>query len=389
MIRVAVIGANGFIGSRAVEMLHLEGLADVRPVVRSVSRLARAARFDLDWRVADARDRAALAAALTGCDVVVHAVAGDRDTILGTLSPLYEAAQAAGVRRLVYLSSAAVHGQDPDPGTDERSALSARQPLPYNALKVRAERALLDLRERGDVEVVIVRPGIVYGPRSRWTAAFADDLLAGVAYLVDGGAGICNGVYVDNLVRAIHLAFAPPAADKEAFLVGDAEQYTWADLYRPIAAALGVDLDAVASVAYEEQRVDWWDHFQAARQTSAARSVLSLFPMRLRAAAYAAVDAWRANGRAAPDRWGAPAARAPRATREMALLQRCRYKLPSAKAARVLGYRPSVAFDEACRRSVGWLEFAGYPVRTSSGDDRRRDSATAGAALREAAGERS
>jgi hypothetical protein len=73
----------------------------------------------------------------------------------------------------------------------------------------------------------------------------------------------------------------------------------------------------------------------------------------------------------------------------MALLQRCRYKLPSAKAARVLGYRPSVAFDEACRRSVGWLEFAGYPVRTSSGDDRRRDSATAGAALREAAGERS
>ena len=386
MMRVAVVGANGFIGSRAVELLHLEGLAAVRPVVRNLSRLARAARFDLDWRVADARDRAALTDALKDCEVVVHAVAGDRNTILGTLAPVYAAAETAGVRRLVYLSSAAVHGQDPAPGTDEESALSNSQPLPYNAHKIRAERALGDLRRRGRVEVVILRPGIVYGPRSRWTAAFADDLVAGRAYVVDGGAGICNGVYVDNLVRAIQLALDAPGADGEAFLVGDAEQYTWADLYRPIAAALGFGLDAVPSVAYAEGRVDWWDRFEAARQTSAARRVLSLVPMRLRAAAYAAVDAWRANGRAAPDGWTTAGPPAPRATREMALLQRSRWKLPSAKAARVLGYRPSVAFDEACRRSIGWLEFAGYPVRASFAADRGRASTAARDALGTAAG---
>jgi len=62
----------------------------------------------------------------------------------------------------------------------------------------------------------------------------------------------------------------------------------------------------------------------------------------------------------------------------MALLQRCRWKLPSTKAARVLGYRPSVAFDEACRRSIGWLEFAGYPVHGAAGDARPAVGATLG-----------
>src|SRR5512142_1562316 len=103
-MRIAVVGAGGFIGSRVVEMLHLENAADVRPVVRTVAGLARSVRFALDDRVADARDRAALADAFAGCDVVVHAVAGGRDTILGTLAPVYEAASIAGVRRLVYLS---------------------------------------------------------------------------------------------------------------------------------------------------------------------------------------------------------------------------------------------------------------------------------------------
>jgi hypothetical protein len=46
----------------------------------------------------------------------------------------------------------------------------------------------------------------------------------------------------------------------------------------------------------------------------------------------------------------------------MALLHSCRYKLPSDKAEAVLGYRPPVSFPEACRRCVGWLAFADYPV---------------------------
>jgi hypothetical protein len=46
----------------------------------------------------------------------------------------------------------------------------------------------------------------------------------------------------------------------------------------------------------------------------------------------------------------------------MELLHRCQYKLPHDKAARMLGYAPVVSFEEACRRTIGWLAFAGYPV---------------------------
>jgi hypothetical protein len=46
----------------------------------------------------------------------------------------------------------------------------------------------------------------------------------------------------------------------------------------------------------------------------------------------------------------------------MALLYQCEYKLPFEKATKTLGYRPIVAYPEACRRSIGWLNFAGYPV---------------------------
>ena len=56
------------------------------------------------------------------------------------------------------------------------------------------------------------------------------------------GRGICNSIYVDNLVHAIYLAATQPTIDREIFLLGDQECVTWADLYRPIAKALGYEL---------------------------------------------------------------------------------------------------------------------------------------------------
>ena len=93
MLKLGVLGANGFIGSRLVETFHLEGLADVRPIVRNVSGVSRLARFDLDYHVGNALDRSSLRTAFKGCDVVVHAVAGDRKTILRSVERVYRAAQ--------------------------------------------------------------------------------------------------------------------------------------------------------------------------------------------------------------------------------------------------------------------------------------------------------
>lgn len=359
-LKVAVLGANGFIGNRTVERLHLEGRAQVRPVVRSFGSLARLARFDLDYRIANALDHNALRTAFAGCEVVVHAVVGDPDVILGSAEATYTAAQAAGVRRLVYLSTASVHGQAPVPGTDETSSLSSRQSLTYNNAKVLAERKLRRLRAKGSVELVMLRPGIVFGPRSRWITGLVDDLLSGRAYLVNRGEGICNSIYVDNLVHAIELAIESADVDGHAFLVGDREKVTWRNFYNFLVEALPVDFDSVPCVPSPEFKSTWKDHLATLHSLRPVQDLLPLFPAKLKQAVKGALSAW--NQPSASSTWEFSSLPSPVVTREMALLHMCNYKLPNYKAEKMLGYEPVVSFEDACHRSLSWLAFAGYPI---------------------------
>ncbi|CAN7225539.1 NAD(P)H-binding protein [Phenylobacterium sp. LjRoot164] len=359
MTCIAIVGANGFVGNRAVEMLHLSGQAQVRPIVRRASAAALPRRFDLDVRVADAGDRVAMAAALEGCDVVVSAVAGDPQTIVGAVEPIYRAAQDAGVRRLIYLSSASVHGQAPAAGVDEDSVLSDRQPMDYNNAKVRAERLLAELRRGGAVETVVLRPGIVFGPRSQWVGGWADELLAGEAYVVAGARGACNSIYVDNLVHAIGLAASADRADGRTYLLGDREQPSWRDLYGPIAAALGVDLDSLPDMPAAAAQVPTPpSQLEQLRRSELVKGLAGALPRPVRVGVGAGLKSYRAR-RSPPS--GA-AARGPEVSLERALLQTGEVWLPWARAEVELGYVPVVSFDEGLRRSIAWLEYAGYPV---------------------------
>jgi nucleoside-diphosphate-sugar epimerase len=271
------------------------------------------------------------------------------------------------VRRLIYISTASVHGQAPEPGTTERSPVSDRQPIEYNNAKVQAERRLLRLHARGTVQLVLLRPGIVVGPRSYWVSSFADALLQREACLIDGGRGICNSIYVDNLVYAIQGAMTNPAADGEAFLLGDRELVTWADLYRPIATALGVDLASLPDAAVVPRRASLHDRLKSARESRMVRRVSTMLPKRIRRAFVAAISAPQKTVlRSSP--WALPSPPERVATLEMALLYRCGYKLPFDKAAKILGYEPRVSFELVCRRTVAWLAFAGYAVSQRAQD---------------------
>jgi len=275
--------------------------------------------------------------------------------------PVYEAASSAGIRRIVYMSSAAVHGQAPDPATDEDSPLHRRHPLAYNNAKVDAELEWKRLHRNGGPEVVVLRPSIVFGPRSRWVASFAEDLLGGRAYLVDGGRGVCNTIYVDNLLHAARLALTTPGIDGRTFFVGDREPITWQQFYEPIARALGVDPAAIPTIdRVPDFRPGVRDRLRALKSTSAVQFGLRCAPPRLKRSVKAAIAGWRAADTAST---AASTATAPQPTLEMTLLHRCQWQLSSAKAAGAFGYAPVVSVAEGLRRSIAWLEFAGYPVR--------------------------
>lgn len=359
----AVIGASGFVGSRFVEKMHLTGEASVRPIVRNFSSLARLARFELDWRVTDLADVPKLTQALQGCDVLLHSIVGDESVILGTLPAVYEAARLAGIRRIVYLSSSAVHGLDPRPSTTEETPLSDRQPFIYNNAKIRAEKLWAKMRPTGKVEVVGLRPSIVFGPRSRWCSDLARDALTGTAYLLREGNGICNTIYIDNLLQAIVLAAQASQVDGHYFLVRDRETVTWKDFYEPILEACGAHVRDVHQVEAPEFHRSWQDRLAPLRDSFLLRMIKPLAPPVAIRMAKAALDAWPAPPQPSP--WASSEKPRPQVTAEIAALQQCNWQMPCAKAEKLLGYQPQISFSEGMERSIGWLKFAGYPVKSA------------------------
>ncbi|TAD75888.1 MAG: NAD-dependent epimerase/dehydratase family protein [Oscillatoriales cyanobacterium] len=333
---LGVLGAGGFIGGRMVELLAADERFTTVAIGRSASKQLPLGAIA---RQADAQDGESLTQVLTDCQVAVYCLAGNPSFVRKNASRVYQAAVAAGVKRFVYLSSAVVHGQNPAVNTDERSPIRANHAIAYNNAKVKAERSLLAQRAGTKTEVVIVRPGIVWGPKSSWVAAFANAIADGVAYQADHGQGICNSVYVDNLVHGLILATITPGIDREAFVVGDAETVTWADLYRPIAQAMGADFDALPNVETATFRPSFKENLKE-----------TLRGMRGIGTLLSAIQERRQQARTTRPR----PVLAP-LNRELADLYRCQWHLPIAKAADQLAYQPPVSFADGCVKTVEWL----------------------------------
>ncbi|WP_019502665.1 NAD-dependent epimerase/dehydratase family protein [Pseudanabaena sp. PCC 6802] len=354
-MKIGIVGANGFVGNRAVEILHLEG-NEVRPIVRSAASIDRLTQKNLDCRIAGAFDRAALEAAFKGCDVIVHSILGSPGLIRGSIAPAYEAAQRAGVRRIIYLSSMIVHRSAPAVGTTEASPFVEDQPFPAHSAKIYAERKLLELRKNGSVEVVIFRPGIVFGPRSRWVIDLANQLSQGTAYFINEGKGICNSVYIDNLIHAIRLAMTVPEADGEAFFVGDRERVTWFEFYRPFAEAFGVDPTQIPHLNAPEFNHSWKQQVKDTLWNSqVVQKVLAAVSDDLKQKIKSAIPKRNKRTIEIEPFQQAETKPQPVVTEMMAELQQSQYKLPFSKAEKILGYEPIISFDEGCRRSIKWL----------------------------------
>jgi nucleoside-diphosphate-sugar epimerase len=239
----------------------------------------------------------------------------------------------------------------------------AKQPFEYNVSKVMAEQLLRRLRTDGAIEVVTLRPSIVFGPRSQWwTAQIATDLLSGKAYLIDGGAGICNSVYVDNLVQAMWQAAISSGVANQDFLIKDGERVTWRDLYSVIAEAVGVDMatvsiiksDAVVELTRLARRKELVQKVAANQFARAARQIM---PFRV---VEAIKHQWSITQLPARNSTSAEHTTRvlPTIDPEIASLQRCHYLLPISKARELLAYTPQVTFSEGCRRTAAWLRFA-------------------------------
>ena len=241
--KVFVTGATGFIGGRLVEKLLLEEGAAVIAYVRNWSQCARLARFPVQMVKGSLTDRDAINDAMSGSSVVFHLAfdPSGLDVNLDGLRSLAAAAKNNGARRFVHVSTISVYEPLPDGVVTERSPAEPIGQF-YADTKLAIEREVLRLHEEEALPAVIIQPTVVYGPFSKpWTDGPATQLLNGDVVLPDGGSGICNAVYVDDVVQALFSAAEADGVEGDRYLISGPEPTTWKKFYGSIAEALGVE----------------------------------------------------------------------------------------------------------------------------------------------------
>ncbi|VWC36165.1 putative nucleotide sugar epimerase/dehydratase [Burkholderia arboris] len=251
MTRLVVTGANGFVG-RAVCRLALAAGHTVTALVRRPGGCVDGVR---EW-VHDAPDFAGLVDAWPAdleADCVIHLAARvhvmrdespdpdaafEATNVAGTLR-VAEAARAHGARRFVFASSIKAVGEG-DRGVPLAEDAVPVPLDPYGRSKWRAEQALAQFGLRAGIDVVVVRPPLVYGPGVRANfLRMMDAVSRGLPLPLGAIAARRSLVYVDNLADALLRCAIDPRAAGECFHVADDDAPSVAGLLRMVGAALG------------------------------------------------------------------------------------------------------------------------------------------------------
>ncbi len=242
-MKLLVTGSNGFVGHRVVEMAQAKGIEVKRQqrsgtpaedlLVCSISGVTQ-------WR-------------LDGVDCVIHCAARvhqmkesldeaeksyQQVNVDGTLNLARQAAEA-GVKRFVFISSIKVNGEFTEPGHPFTPSIEQPPTDLYGQSKYQAEQGLRQIAAETGLEVVIVRPPLVYGPGVK--ANFAT-MMKWVKKGVPLPFGAINNqrslVYLDNLVELLLVCCKHPKAAGEVFLVSDNQDVTTTHLLKSLAQAM-------------------------------------------------------------------------------------------------------------------------------------------------------
>src|SRR5690554_2837017 len=249
-MRVLLTGATGFVGKSLAGALALEPGVDLTCVVRrsssdSAGRVVVTGELDgrTDWLEA-----------LDGQQVIIHSAARAhimkdevadplaeyrRVNVDGTLNLARQAANA-GVKRFIFLSSIKVNGEHTCPG---KPFTENNEPDPqdaYGVSKREAEDGLMSLARESDMEVVIIRPVLVYGPGVKGNFATLNKLVSkGVPLPLGAVKNRRSFVALGNLVDLVTTCLDHPAAANQVFLAGDGRDMSTPELLQEVAAAMG------------------------------------------------------------------------------------------------------------------------------------------------------
>jgi UDP-glucose 4-epimerase len=263
MATILITGGCGFIGSHIAEALVHDGIR-VRVFDNlSSGKMSNLAGFgdDIEVMRGDVRDPEALRQAMQGVDQVFHEAAlvsvavsveqpeeNDAINIRGTLNVL-QAARAGGVKRVVFATSAAVYGNNPD--LPKCETMLPEPESPYALAKLTGEYYLRLYSRLYAVETVALRYFNVFGPRqdgksmySGVISRFMDDIRQGRAPTIFGDGGQTRDfVFVKDIVQANLLAMRTPGVSGEVYNVATGKQVSLLQLWDRLKHITGSSLE--------------------------------------------------------------------------------------------------------------------------------------------------
>jgi len=247
-MNVLVTGANGFIGNALLTEL-ISCRYSVKGATRKVSPSLKNVELVV---IGDITERTDWTSSLTSVDVVVHTAARVhimKDSVIESLAKfravntagtlrLAEQAADAGVKRFVFISSIKVNGEFTSRNVPFKADDSFVPVDPYGLSKYEAEQGLLDIAKKTGMDVVIIRPPLVYGPGVKANfAAMIKWVNRGVPLPFGAIHNQRSLVALDNLVSFIIHCIADPKAANEVFLISDGEDVSTTSLLQKIAHA--------------------------------------------------------------------------------------------------------------------------------------------------------
>ena len=250
---ILVTGARGFVGRALCAELLLRN-CEVRYVVRNLANVSEKNSTGV-YEVLDIGATTNWTEALFNVDIIVHLAArvhimhdnaADPLTVFrainveGTLNLARQAA-AAGVRRFVFVSSIKVNGEQTQIGQPFTEKDRAVPVDPYGISKYEAEVGLRRITKETGMEVVVIRPVLVYGPSVKGNfLSMMRWLHKGIPLPLGSIKNSRSLVALDNLVDLIVTCLHHPAAANQTFLVSDGEDISTTQLLQYTASAMGV-----------------------------------------------------------------------------------------------------------------------------------------------------
>jgi nucleoside-diphosphate-sugar epimerase len=242
--RILVTGASGFIGAALCPVLLARG----HRVVAGTRRAAPTASGTTTLVVGDIGPAKDWSGALAGFDAVIHLAqhahsASDAMTLATeplAVATLAHACAASRVKRLVLISSVKAMGEVTPPGRPFHPTDPPHPQDAYGRTKLASERAAREAAEETGIELVVIRPTLVYGPSAR--ANFRALLRLAGSELPLPFRAVRNRrslIFLDNLVDLLAIAATHPAAAGQTLLARDGEDLSTPQLIRALARGLG------------------------------------------------------------------------------------------------------------------------------------------------------